>query len=42
MAKGNKPPKNDKAKKKPKKVLAKAKPSGSIFKRGGDSAVGGM
>jgi hypothetical protein len=40
MAKGNKPPKNDKAKMKPKKAKAKAQPSGSIYSRQGDSAVG--
>lgn len=42
MSKGNKPAKNDKAKMKPKKAKVKARPSGSIFGRQGDSAVGGM
>lgn len=43
MGKGNKPPKNDKANKKSKgaKKLGITKaPSGSIFDRQGDSAVG--
>lgn len=41
MSKGNKPAKNDKAKMKPKKVKVKKAPSGSIFSKQGDSAVGG-
>lgn len=40
MTKGNKPPKNDKASKKPKKLGITKAPSGSIFDRQGDSAVG--
>lgn len=43
MGKGNKPQKNDKAKMKPKKAKAlgvSKAPSGSIFSRQGDSAVG--
>lgn len=42
MAKGNKPQKNDKAKKKPKKLGVKKLPPSTRSNFGSDSAVGGF
>lgn len=42
MGKGNKPMKNDKAKKKPKKLGAKKLPMSKKNNFGSDSAVGGF